>query len=150
MKTRLAVLLLVAALIAWALSSAPTPPSPAPAPPAAIDLVGAFQGATAADDAATLAAMADEIADIIEWDGRQESPMLKTGRMLDELRTQTREFMCRGESLGEKHPAARTAIGAYLDEQLGNGGGEVTPEQRAKWVGAYREIARSARHAIAQ
>jgi hypothetical protein len=150
MKTRLAVLLLVAALIAWALSSAPTPPPPAPAPPAAIDLVGAFQGATAADDAATLAAMADEIANVIEWDGKQETPALKTGRMLDELRTRTREFMCRGVSLGEKHPAARTAIGAYLDEQLGNGGGEVSQEQRAKWASAYREIARSARHAIAQ
>lgn len=149
MKSRLAVLLLVAAVIAWALSSAPTPPQP-PAPPGAINLTGAFRGATAAEDAATLAAMADEIANVIEWDGTQETPALSSGRALDALRTRTREFMCRGESLGERHPMVRTAVAAYLDEQLGNAGGDVTPEQRAKWVSAYREIARSARHAIAQ
>ena len=149
MRSRLAVLLLVAAVIAWALSSAPTPPPP-PAPPGAVDLTGAVQGATAADDAATLAAMAEEIANVIEWDGKQEKPALSTGRSLDALRTRTREFMCRGVSLGDKHPAARTAIASYLDGQLGNSGTEVTEEQRAKWVSAYREIARSARHAIAQ
>ncbi len=150
MKARLAILLLVAAAIAYAMSPATPGPAPTPTPPAAIDLVGAFQGANAADDAATLAAMADEIASVIEWDGEQESPALKTGRALDELRTRTREFMCRGESLGEKHPAMRQKVSDYLDEQLGNSGGEVTPEQRAKWVNAYREISRSARHAIAQ
>jgi hypothetical protein len=149
MRQTLALVLLAAAVVAWRMS-APAGPAPTPPQPPAIDLAGAFQGESAADDAATLAAMADEIASVIEWDGKQESPALNTGRMLDQLRTRTREFVCRGESLGEKHPAMRQKVSDYLDEQLGNSGGEVTPEQRAKWVNAYREISRSARHAIAQ
>lgn len=149
MTSRIGIALLVLAAILWASKGRDAPP-PAPAPPGEIDLSGAFQGVTAADDAATLAAMADEIASVIEWDAAQDSPALKTGRSLDALRTQTREFMCRGQSLGEKHPRARQIISDYLDAQLGNGGGELTPEQKAKWVKCYREIARSARHAIAQ
>lgn len=150
MSSRIAVVLLIVAGLLW-WSQKPDQPSPQPpAPPAAIDLVGAFQGPDAAVDAAAVAAMTDEIAAMIEWDGAQDEPSFSTGRSLDVLRTRIREFMLRGESLGDKHPAVRLAVGAYLDEQLGNGGGEVTPEQRAKWVKSYREIARAARHAIAQ
>lgn len=149
MTTRIAIGLLLLAGAAWGLTTARTP-APPPPPPGAIDLSGAFQGESASDDAAVLAAMADEIANIIEWDGAQETPALTTGRSLDALRTKTREFMCRGQSLGERHPVMRQIVSNYLDTQLGSSGGEVTAEQRTKWVKAYREIARSARHAIAQ
>ena len=141
--------LIAAGLIAFALYSLTPAPQPRPEP-GAIDLVGQFQGAEAAEDAAILAAMADEIASVIEWDGEQESPMLTTGRQLDELRSRTREFVCRGESFGERQPRVRAIVGAYLEEQLGVSGGGVDPKQRAKWVAAYRTIARSARYAISQ
>jgi len=126
------------------------PTQPEPAPPGALDLRGTFQGATAAEDAATLAAMADEIANVIEYDGEQEEPLLGTGLALDALRTRTREFVLQGQSLGQRHPAMRNIVAGYLESELGTSGGAITNEQRAKWVSAYREIARSARHAISQ
>lgn len=150
MNSRIAIGLLILAGLLWATQKRDQPSPLPPEPPAAIDLTGAFQGPDAAEDAATVAAMSAEIAALIEWDGQQEQPSFNTGRAFDVLRTRIREFMCRGESLGEKHPAVRQIVGSYLDEQLGNGGGELPPDQRAKWVKAYREIARAARHAIAQ
>lgn len=147
MRTKVAIGLLAAAAVAYLVSAQTLAPKPPVAPPA-IDLSAAFSGADAASDAASLAAMTDATADIIEWDGRQAEPLLKTGKSLDELRTRTRQFMCGGVSLGDRHPKVRELVGAYLQTQLGDDGGEITPEQRAAWVSAYREIARSARHAI--
>jgi hypothetical protein len=150
MNSRIAIALLALAFVIWG-TTAKTPVPAPPAPPSgALNLVGAFQGVTAADDAATLAAMADEIASVIEWDGKQESPLLSTGRALDAMRTRTREFMCRGESLGDRHPRMRQIVGDYLMVMLGTSGNAVTEEQRAEWVKAYREVARAARHAISQ
>lgn len=130
--------------------TAPTriPPVPAPAPE--IDLTSAFQGEHASDDAATVACMADEIANVIEWDQRQPEPALTTGKSLDLLRTRTREFLCKGQSIGERHPKMREIVGGYLESKLGTAGGSVTPEQKAAWVAAYREVARAARHAISR
>jgi hypothetical protein len=148
-KSRLAYLLIAgaAALYFWTARPSVAPPAP-PSPPLEIDLSSAFQGERAAEDAATLAVMADEIANVIEWDGRQQEPLLITGRSLDQLRTRTREFLCRGESLGERHPKMRQIVSDFLEAHLGTSGGDVSPEQRASWVTAYREVARSARHAI--
>jgi gluconate kinase len=53
-------------------------------------------------------------------------------------------LLCRGESLGAKHPLARDAIEAYLNATAGTSGGPLTPEQRAAWVKAYREVAAAA------
>lgn len=139
-------LLAFAAAIYLATARAPLPAPPVSPP--AIDLTAAFTGPDAAKDAATLSSMSDALADMIEWDGRQAEPLLKTGRSLDELRTRTRQFICEGKSLGEKHPKMCELVGGYLDAQLGSSGGEITPEQRDAWVAAYREVARSARHAI--
>lgn len=149
MKERIAVLLLAVAVVAnyFAAKGKASIPAP-PAPALEIDLSSAFQGPTAAEDAAALASMADAIADMIEWDGAQPEPMLKTGRALDQLRTRTRQFMFKGESLGERHPKMRQIVGDFLVAHLGEDGGEITPEKRAAWSSAYRDIARSARHAI--
>jgi hypothetical protein len=62
----------------------------------------------------------------------------------DELRVRSRVLLCRGESLGAKHPLARQAIEDYLNTVAGTAGGPLTPEQKAKWVAAYREVARAA------
>jgi hypothetical protein len=147
MRVRIAVLLIALAAAMYFFAAPTRSPDPQPRPE--IDLTSAFQGETAADDAATIAAMADEVASVIEWDGAQAEPLLTTGRSLDQLRTRTRQFLCRGESLGERHPKVRQIVGDYLETKLGTAGGSITPEQRAAWVAAYREIARSARHAIA-
>lgn len=138
----------VALLAAAALSSVngnkpePSPVPPAPAGP--LDLRGKFVGFDAARDAALVAAICGEIADEVEWDGQQPEPLVKTGVAFDELRVRSRILMCRGESLGAKHPLARDAIESFLNAAAGTSGGPLSPEQRAAWVKAYREVAAAA------
>ena len=146
MRTRISVLLIAIAAALYFFSAPSRSPEPTPA--TEIDLSSAFQGDRAAEDAATLSSMADEIANVVEWDGAQAEPVLTSGKSLDQLRTRTREFLCRGESLGERHPKMRQIVGDFLESKLGVAGGSITPEQRAAWVAAYREVARAARNAI--
>jgi hypothetical protein len=142
MQTRFVVAALVVALAYW--QSQPAPEEK-PDAPLAVDLSQCFDSEDGAEDAAVVATMCSEIADVIEWDGMQVTPLLSTGVALDEMRTRTREFMCRGESLGDKYPCLRETVASFLDSRLGSSGGLVTPEKRADWVRAYRDIARSAR-----
>jgi hypothetical protein len=137
--------LLAAAAIAWGSRAAPAP-TPAPPQPdvSGIVLRGKFVGPDAAADAAVTAALLDELASEIEWDGMQPDPLIKTGQQVDQLRVRARELRCRGVSLGEKHPRAREAIKEFLDATAGTSGGPLSADQRAAWVTAYREIARAA------
>lgn len=121
---------------------------PAPLPDSRLDLTACFEGPDAAADAATVAAMADEIAGVIEWDGEQEQPLMTTGFAIDKMRTTTREMLCRGERLGPKHPRVCERVCEFLDDEVGNDGGPLSEQKRADWVAAYREIARSARATI--
>lgn len=136
--------LLAAAAVVWA-RSGPSAPTPAPpAPDAAINLGGMFVGADAAADAASVSAHFDELAAELEWDGMQAEQLYRTGIAWDELRTRAKALRWKGVSLGEKHPRARKAIHDFLDRTAGTAGGPMSPEQRAAWVAAYREIARAA------
>jgi hypothetical protein len=107
-------------------------------------LVLKFAGVTAAGDARIVANMAGEIADCIEYDGKRDKPRMTAATHFDDLRTWAREFRCRGERIGDRQPAVNEAVHKYLDQQLGESGGPVTPEQRQKWIDAYREISRAA------
>lgn len=139
-----AIALGAAALISYA-SRSPAGPEPTPAPDSTkLDLRGTFVGPDAAADAATTAALCGELASEVEWDSMQPEPLIKTGVAFDELRTRTRLLLVRGQSLGEKHPRARAAIEAYLNANAGTSGGPLTPEAKAKWVAAYREVQRAA------
>lgn len=138
-----AVALLVAAVIAFGPSRQSPQPTPAPVPPDAFTLKGKFIGPTAAGDAATLSALCDELASCIEYDG-QHDQRLKTGVAFDELRIAAREMRCRGESIGARQPHAKEAIHKFLDDAVGSSGGPVTPESRAAWVSALRDLARAA------
>jgi hypothetical protein len=141
----LAAAALVAAA-AWSyVASSPATPAPSPAPdPAAFTLRGKFVGPDAARDAALVAALCTELANEIEWDASQPEPLIRTGVAFDELRVRSRVLLCRGDSLGAKHPLARQAIEDYLNTVAGTAGGPLTPEQKAKWISAYREVARAA------
>lgn len=144
---QLAAAALVAAAVAWHYVGRPEAgpaPEPTPAPPAGLDLRGMFRGPTAAEDAATIGGLCSELADEIEWDGAQAEPFLKTGVSFDELRTRARELRCRGVSIGERQPAARDAIHAYLDQAVGVAGGPVNQEQRQRWVSAFRDVGKAA------
>lgn len=138
-----AVALLVAAAIAFAPQRQAPQPSPAPVPPDAFTLRGKFIGPSAASDAATLSALCDELASCIEWDGSHDQ-RLKTGVAFDELRIAAREMRCRGESIGARQPHVKEAIHKFLDDAVGASGGPVTPESRAAWVSALRDLARAA------
>jgi hypothetical protein len=139
-----AVALLVAAVIAFAPSRSSTPtPAPAPVPPDAFTLRGKFIGERASSDAATLSALCSELADCIEYDGSHDQ-RLKTGVAFDELRIAAREARCKGDSIGARQPHVREAVHKFLDDAVGASGGPVTPESRAAWVSALRDLSRAA------
>jgi len=138
-----AVALLAAAVWSYASQS----PAPTPPPPAGFNLTGKFVGPDASQDAALVAAMCAELANELEWDMAQAEPLLVSGMAFDELRIRTRKLLCKGESLGEKHPLARDAIGAYLDANAGTAGGPMDDTTKRKWIAAYREVAKAAESA---
>lgn len=141
-------LLVWSAFLVWIATAINTPgnptPPPEPAPAAGLDLRGRFVGPDAAHDAATTAALLAELADVVEFDGRQPTPRIATGAAVHDLRTAARELRCRGVKLGDKQPAVRDAIKTFLDEKAGTDGGPLDADERAKWVAAYREVAKAA------
>lgn len=138
-----AVALLVAAVIAFAPQRQAPAPSPAPAPPDAFTLRGKFIGPTAGSDSSIMAELCSSLADCIEYDGNHDQ-RLKTGVAFDELRIAAREMRCKGESIGARQPAVRDAVHKFLDDAVGSSGGPVTPESRAAWVAALRDLSRAA------
>jgi hypothetical protein len=135
-------------MVAFAIRESRTPaPAPGPAPVVGLDLRGRFVGPDAATDAALTAALLEELAGQIEWDGQQTEPRMKTGAAFDDLRRAARELRCRGVSLGARQPAVRDEIKRYLDAEAGTEGGPVDAAARAKWVRAYRAVAQAAAEA---
>lgn len=136
--------LVVAAAISFMPVRQNTPtPGPAPEPPDAFSLRGKFIGERAAEDASVMSALCESLADCIEYDG-QHDQRLKTGAAFDDLRIAAREMRCKGESIGARQPQVRDAVHKFLDDAVGSSGGPVTPESRAAWVEALRDLARAA------
>jgi hypothetical protein len=141
-------ILAAGAMIAFSIRETRTPaPAPGPAPVVGLDLRGRFVGPDAAADAATTAALLEELASQIEWDGSQAEPRLRTGAAFDDLRRAARELRCRSVSLGARQPAVRDSIKAFLDAQVGTDGGPVDAGKRAGWVAAFRSVAQAAAEA---
>ena len=141
-------ILAAGAMVAFAIRETRIPaPAPGPAPVVGLDLRGRFVGPDAAADAATTAALLEELASQIEWDGQQTEPRLKAGAAFDDLRRTARELRTRGVSLGARQPAVRDAIKTFLDSEAGTEGGPVDAAARAKWVRAYRAVSAAAAEA---
>ena len=141
-------ILAAGAMVAFAIRESRTPaPAPGPAPVVGLDLRGRFVGPDAATDAALTAALLEELASQIEWDGQQTEPRMKTGAAFDDLRRAARELRCRGVSLGARQPAVRDEIKRFLDAEAGTEGGPVDAAARAKWVRAYRAVSQAAAEA---
>jgi len=138
-----ALALVVAAAIAFMPSKQAPAPTPAPVPPDAFTLRGKFVGERAASDAVIMSALCNELAECIEYDGKHDQ-RLKTGVAFDDLRIAAREMRCRGESIGARQPQVRDAVHKFLDDAVGSSGGPVTPESRAAWVSALRDLSRAA------
>jgi hypothetical protein len=138
-------ILAAGAMVAFAIRETRIPaPAPGPAPVVGLDLRGRFVGPDAAADAATTAALLEELAGQIEWDGSQAEPRLRTGAAFDDLRRAARELRTRGVSLGARQPAVRDEIKRFLDSEAGTEGGPVDAAARAKWVKAYRAVSAAA------
>jgi len=141
-------ILVAGAMIAFSILESRTPPPvPGPAPVVGLDLRGRFVGPDAATDASTTAALLEELAGAIEWDGQQAEPRLRTGAAFDDLRRSARELRTRGVSLGARQPAVRDEIKRFLDAEAGTEGGPVDGAARAKWVRAYRAVSAAAAEA---
>jgi hypothetical protein len=125
-------------------------PTPVPGAVGDLDLSGLFAGPTAADDAAALAALCDELAAAVEYDGAQDKPRLTTGWAIADLRSNARDIRLKGQTFGERQPKVRDAVKTYLDrpEILGKNGGPLSPQDRSRWVVAFRDVARAAEAAI--
>lgn len=125
-------------------------PTPVPGAVGGLDLRGLFTGPTAADDAAALAGLCDELAAAVEYDGSLDRPRLNTGWAIADLRAVARDVRLRGQTFGDRQPAVRDAVKTYLErpEILGVNGGPLGPQDRSKWVAAFRDIARAAELAI--
>jgi hypothetical protein len=135
-------------MIAFSIRESGKPdPQPGPAPVVGLDLRGRFVGPDAAADAGLTAALLEELAGQIEWDGQQAEPRLRTGAAFDDLRRAARELRTRGVSLGARQPAVRDAIKTFLDAEAGTEGGPVDAASRAKWVRAYRAVSQAAAEA---
>ena len=144
----LAAILAAGGMVAWSLHDRPAPaPAPGPAPVIGLDLRGRFVGPDAAADAATTAALLEELAGQIEWDGQQSEPRLHTGAAFDDLRRSARELRTRGVSLGARQPAVRDEIKRFLDAEVGTDGGPVDAKKRSAWIYAFKTIAQAAREA---
>jgi hypothetical protein len=138
-RQTIAAALLAAAGVAWFASQ---PPAPGPdSPPAPAGLVLEWAGPTAAADRATMGHLCAGLADALDDDGRRAEPRVRSGTQLEELRVAARDLRMRGESIGERQPAARQAIGDYLDREAGKSGGPLDADGRQRWVKAFRGVA---------
>lgn len=145
------VLLAAAAGLFFFGRSAGTPALPQPAGP---DLVQAFatndDRAQAHAHAQAFGAICFSLADVLEYDGALEAPRIKSGVQVDDLRRWTRENHLAGRSFAAKYPGLKSAVEQHLTQALGTAGGNLSPEQRAKWVTAFRELAANAEYAAKQ
>lgn len=125
--------------------------APEPTNPGGPDLLSAFSKSDhprqAAADARQFACLCEEIARGIEVDGQLSEPQLRTGEQFDGLRKLGRFYQLAGESYASKYQDLALTAGKYLEREVTNDGGPVTAERRAKWVAAYRTLAKSAHYA---
>jgi hypothetical protein len=136
-RQTIAAALLAAAGVAWFASQPGTAPDAAPDSPIRLEWVGP----TAAADRATMGWLCAGLADALEHDGSRSEPKIRSGAQLEELRVTARDGRMRGESIGERQPAARQAIGDYLDREAGKSGGPLDADGRQRWVKAFRGVA---------
>ncbi len=144
-KKWVAIALVLAAVLLMPNGRQSDEPTPAP-DTGPLVLRGTFLGPSASDDASLVGALCNELADEIEYDGTQPEAerYLRSGVAVDELRKAARVLRCRGISIGDRQPQARDLIAGYLDKNVGTDGGPLTPETRAAWVTAYRDVGRAA------
>ena len=146
-KIAIVAALLAGAVLAALVEFAPRPAPPAPTP-AALDLRGKFVGPEAATDAAAFAGLCHGIRQALQADGTKSAARITTGVHLEDLRIAAAEgrFLPRSFSADQPHVAA--AAGQFLNRTVGDSGGPLTPEIKAKWAEAFLTLAQAAEEAV--
>jgi hypothetical protein len=148
-KTAIVAALLAGAVLAAAVEFWPRTPAPAPGPDAGVvDLRGKFIGTEAAADAAAFAGLCHGIRQALLSDGTKSPARITTGVHIEDLRIAAAEgrFLPRSFSADQPHVAA--AAGQFLNRTVGDSGGPITPEIKAKWAEAFLTLAAAAEEAV--
>lgn len=139
-----------------------SPPGPVDPVPAVVagdpNLLAAFTAGVetghvkpdaARQDAADLAEISLQIAECLEYDGTlaANDRCVETGVSVSAFRFAVRNLATRGSSFALKYPLLKTSIAEYLDKAAGTDPGDMTAEQRKKWVDAHRAIYRACKYA---
>ena len=66
---------------------------------------------------------------------------VKTGEHADLLRQYQRVYFARGFRFDEHYPRFGEVVAAFLKLRVGDSGGALEPDRRARWVSAYRDLA---------
>lgn len=118
---------------------------PSPAPPMGSELRAAFAKSDdhrrSAIHAKALGDICSTMAEVLTYDGRKSEPRIKAGVHVDDLRRTTREFALDGKSLGQEYTDLGPVVKDHFDKAVGTSGGELTAEQRAKWIAAFESLA---------
>jgi hypothetical protein len=141
--------LLAGAVLAAAVEFWPRPAPPAPGPDAGVvDLRGKFHGPDAAADAAAFAGLCHGVRQALLADGTKSPARITTGVHIEDLRIAAAEgrFLPRSFSADQPHVAA--AAGQFLNRTVGDSGGPITPEIKAKWAEAFLALAAAAEEAV--
>ena len=145
-------LLILAALVAGAILAAVVEFSPRsatpPTPDGGLSLRGKWIGPAAAEDASAFAGLCHGIAEALAADGTKPAPRITTGVQLEDVRVAAAEGRFLPRQLTREQPHATAAAGRYLDEVAGTSGGPIDATTRARWVEAYRALARAAEEAV--
>lgn len=155
MKDNLAGKVIAGALLAWVLAgkpdiasfikqSAPSPATPVSTDPALDARVkAALVGPSVKADSARLAAMYEGLAGVIEFDGKLQTPQLKTTDSLKQLQEIARVYSLEGATLAEKYPGLVQVVGDTLKAAVGDDVAPLDAGLRAKAAAAYRSLSQS-------
>lgn len=128
--------------IDWSVNPS-TPSSPeAPVDAALVVRVqGAMVGPNAKADAAKLAGLYASLAETLAFDGKLQTPQIKSTDQLQRLQEVARAYALDGATFGEKYPAMVQIVGDALKAAVGDDVAPLDAPLRAKAVAAYRELA---------
>ena len=96
--------------------------------------------AAAEHDARTFAKICRKVADVLEFDGKQEHKHITTANQADAFQLVFRQLVLEGRSFKRTYPELPETIKQYMEAEVGREGGKLTDERRAKWIAAMQKL----------
>lgn len=123
-----------------------------PYPPSGPDMVAVFavnpNKAEAREHALQFAEICTAAASTFETDAKRgPNRRIATGLDVSHYRADLLFYTNNGWAFSAKYPAIRTTVGTWLDQEAGTNPKEMTDAETAKWVAAFRGLAKSAEYA---